>query len=1037
MKHRSKPWILGSVVVGCALLLTQLVRAQGAAAALSGSVKDETGAVLPGAGVVIRNTDTSLKRELLTDASGRFTAPNLPPGPYEVTVTMAGFAKLVRSGIRLTVGAETVLSLGLSIRQLEDKVEVAGEQAAVDTTTGSTGTLISEEQIKGLPLNGRSFIELATLTPGVQFTEVGGRTTSTGFGAKLSVNGSRYTANLFTLDGTTLNDQFSQAGSASGNLLGVEAIREFRVLTNSFSAEYGRHTGGVINAATKSGTNAIHGSAFEFHRNDALDSPNYFDDPDDVPDFRRNQFGFSLGGPIQHDKTFFFVTYEGLRENLGQTLIFNVPSQSLRASPAVDPAVRPFLQSYPAANGRALDANRGEYVTVGTRTTDEHYAMLRLDRQFGPGSRVFARYTFNQGEVENPSRLNTGEITKTRLQYLTVEHNAVRGAAFVNRLQFGMTRSRLDGYDYVLGGAPSLPRQSFTDVSRGIGTIAVTGLAAWGGNTTNPKYHRFASFALSDTANWIRGRHNLKLGASLELLKYDLTSDFTSMGNFTFNSLDNFTANRPNTFEAVMPGSDTSRRLRQKAFGFFVQDDFRVSAKLTLNLGLRYEPTTGVSETEGRLAQLIDFASPTARLTDTTVLETLFENPSLRTFAPRAGFAWDPGGSGKTALRGGAGVFYDIVTVGTPFVQNTAVRVPPFINRGGLQSPTVIDFPNAYATQRAALAGQVALEGIQYDLDQPVMYKWNLNVQRDVGGKVSLELGYTGSHGDHLVRQIFTNGRVAAADSSGRLFVPAGTPLRQPNFQRMRWRVSDGTSDYHGLTFSATRRSTKLSLQGSYTWSKSIDTGASALGGNDFDSEGGGSRYLFTKDRGLSPFDTRHSFVGNVNYSLPFGKGSGALAGLVRGWSIGALVRARSGYPFSVFTGIDRGLQQFAPRFPDLCPGASNNPIRGGADQYFDPAAFCLQPSGYIGNLGRNTLIGPKLFTLDVVLERSVRLGGERALQLRLEGFNVTNRVNLALPTGAATNLFAANGSYLAGAGRITSTSTSARQLQLGARLVW
>lgn len=1036
MQRATRSSIFSSAALCCALLLPVAALGQSANAALSGSVKDDTGAVLPGASVVVRNAETSLRREVTTDARGRFAAPNLPPGPYEVTVTLSGFAKLVRSGVRLTVGSETVLSLGLSVRQLEDKIEVAAEQPAVELTTASTGTLISEDQIKGLPLNGRSFIELATLTPGVQLTQTGGRTTSTGFGAKLSVNGSRYTANLFTLDGTSLNDEYSQAGGASGNVLGVEAIREFRVLTNSFSAEYGRHTGGVINAATKSGTNAIHGSAFEFHRNDALDSRNFFDNPANVPNFTRNQFGFSLGGPIQRDKTFFFVTYEGLREDLGQTRIFNVPSDALRSSTAVNPAIRPFLLSYPTANGRSLDANRGEYVQVGTRTTKEHYAMARVDRQFGPGSRVFARYTFDDGRVDNPSRVNTGETTKTRSQYLTVEHNAVRGAGFVNRLQFGMTHVALDGYDYVLDGI-TLPRQTFTDVSRGIATIAVTGLATWGGSTTNPKIHRFGVFQLSDTANWIKGKHNLKAGAAVDFIRYDLTSDFTSMGNFTFTSVTDYIASRPSTFEAVMPGSDTSRKLRQKAFGFFVQDDLRLSSKLTLNLGVRYEPTTGVTETQGRLSQLIDFASPTATLNDATVLDELFQNPSKGTFAPRFGFAWDPKGNGKMAIRGGAGVFYDLITLGTPFVQNTSVRVPPFTNRGGLQAPTAIDFPNAYTTQRAALAGQVALEGIQYDLDQPVMYKWNVNVQREIAGRVSVEVGYSGSHGQNLVRQIFTNGRVAIPDASGRLFVPAGTPLRQPNFQRMRWRVSDASSDYHGLTVGVMRRSTSLNVQASYTFSKSIDDGASALGGNDFDSEGGGSRYLFSKDRGLSPFDTRHSFVGNVTYSLPFGKGSGLFSAALRNWTMSALVRARSGYPFSVFTGIDRSLQQFAPRYPDLCPGASNNPIRGGADRYFDPTAFCLQPSGYIGNLGRNTLSGPNLFTLDMVLERSIRLGGERALQLRVEGFNLTNRVNLSLPTGAATNLFAANGSYLAGAGRITSTSTSARQIQLGARFVW
>jgi hypothetical protein len=1034
MHERSQKCLLVAVAACLALSFPLPLAAQGANAALSGSVRDETGAVLPGAAVAIRNVDTSLRREVVTDARGYFTAANLPPGIYEVTVTLSGFAKLQRSGIRLTVGQETVVNLVQSVRAMAEQVEVAGESPMVDTTTGSTGTLISEEQITGLPLNGRSFIELATLTPGVQLTQVGGRTTSTGFGVKLSVNGARYTQNLFTLDGTMLNDQFNQAGSASGNVLGVEAIREFRVLTNSFSAEYGRHTGGVINAATKSGTNAFHGSAFEFHRNDALDSRNFFDLPGNDPDFTRNQFGFSLGGPVQRDKTFFFVTYEGLREKLGQTLIFNVPSESLRQSASVDPAVRPYLESFPLPNGRALGTTRGEFSRITDRTTDEHYAMARLDRQFSPGSRVFARYTFDDGEVINPSRVNTGETTKTRVHFLTVEHNAVRGSNFVNRAQFGLSRSKLDGFDYVLEGV-TLPRQTFTDITRGIATISVTSLAPWGGSTTNPKLQTFTNFQLSDTVNWLLGRHNLKAGASVELQRYDFTSDFTSMGNFTFNSLDDFVANRPATFEAIMPGSDASRKLREKAFGFFVQDDYRVGSKLTLNLGLRYEPTSSVTETEGRLAQLIDFASPTASLKDATVVDALFKNPSKSTFAPRFGFAWDPQGKGRMAIRGGAGVFYDLIMLNTPFVQNTAVRVPPFINRGGLQSPTRIDFPNAYTTERDLLAGQVALEGIQYDLDQPVMYKWNLNVQREVGARIAVEVGYTGTHGQNLVRQIFTNGRVAVTDANGRLFVPAGTPLRQPNFQRMRYRVSDGTSDYHGLTVSASRRSTSLSLQASYTFSKSIDTGASALGSNDFDNEGGGSRYLFMKDRGLSPFDVRHSFVGTVNYDLPFGKGSGALARLVRGWNVGTLVRARSGYPFSVFTGIDRGSQQFAPRYPDLAPGASNNPILGGADKYFDPTAFILQPAGYIGNLGRNTLIGPGLFTIDAVLERSIRLGGDRALQLRIEAFNVTNRVNLALPS--STNLFAANGSYLEDAGRITATSTSARQVQLGVKFVW
>jgi hypothetical protein len=1027
------------VLLVALLLVPAGAFAQGTGAALIGAVTDETGAILPGATVLIRNTDTALTRELVTDADGRFSAPNLPPGPYEVTVSLPGFATLVRSGIRLTVGREAVLNMSMKISQLEDRIEVVGEAPTVDTTSGSTGTLIDEDQITGLPLNGRSFIELANLTPGVQLTQTGGQGTSTGYGAKLSVNGSRHTANLFTLDGTSLNDQFSQAGSASGNVLGVEAVREFRVLTNSFSAEFGKHTGAVINAATKSGTNALHGSVFEFHRNDALDASNFFDDPDNIPDFTRNQFGFSLGGPIQRDKLFFFVTYEGLQEELGQTVTRNVPSEAVRNGP-MDAAIRPYLLSFPLPNGAALDAQRGEYVTVGVRDTSEHYAMIRVDRQFGPGSQVFARYTYNKGTVNDSAvRLNTGESSNTWLQYFTGEHTWVHGARFVNRAQFGLTSSRLDGFDYVLDGF-ELPRISFTDFDGGIAAIAVTGLAGWGGSTTNPKYHRFKNYAFSNTATLLMGRHSLKMGASVDFVQYNLRSDFTSFGNYTFNSVNDFLNNRPNTFEAVMPGSDTSRRLRQKVFGFFVQDDLRVNDRFTLNVGLRYEPTTGITETEGRLAQLIDFASPTATLNDTTVLEELFLNPSKKTFAPRLGFAWDPRGNGRSAIRGGVGAFYDLITAGTPFVQNTAVRVPPFINRGGLvgSSTFVINFPDAYTVQRERLAGQAALEGIQYDLDQPVMYKWNLNLQHEFPARLAVELGYSGSRGVNLVRQIFTNGRAAIEDENGRLFVPNPTtaPLTQPNFQRMRWRTSDSSSNYHGFTISVSRRATDLQTQVSYTWSKSIDEGASSLGGNDYTSEGGGSRYLFMKDRGLSPFHTEHSFVGNVNYALPFGQdGTGIGAALARDWQVGTLVRIRSGYPFSVNAGFDRSRQQFAPRFPDLVPGADKNPVRpGNYEQYYDPTAFALQPNGYIGNLGRNTLIGPGLATVDLQVSRDVMIGDGRSIQLRFEAFNLFNRVNFALP---ATALFNTNGTYRADAGRITETSTPARQMQLGIKYVF
>jgi hypothetical protein len=706
------------------------------------------------------------------------------------------------------------------------------------------------------------------------------------------------------------------------------------------------------------------------------------------------------------------------------------------AAPAV---VRPYLDSYPMPNGRTLDAQRGEYVRQDTRRTDEHYAVARVDHQLSPNNRAFARYTFNDGEVTDPSRVNTGAITKTRLQFLTAEVQTVRGAGLVNRVQVGYTGSRLDGYDYVLDGV-TMPRLTFTDVDRGIGSLTIGGLSAWGGSSTNPKYHRFTNLQVSDTVSWVKGAHNLQAGGHMEYQMYDLTSDFTTMGVFAFPSINDFLlVDRARTFNASQPGSDTSRRLRQPVFGFFVQDDWQLRSDFTFNLGLRYEPTGNITDADGKLAQLIDFGNPAAALGDVAVVDRIAENPSLRTFAPRLGFAWNVGGKGTTSVRGGAGVFYDLLTANTNFVQNTAVNNPPLVTRSRLTgTPALrIDFPDAFVTQAALLAGggSTDLEGIQYDADQPTVLKWNLNVQRQLRDRTSVEVGYTGSRGYNLFRQIFTNGR-EAVEIDGRLVVPAGQALRQPNFGRMRLRTSDGDSWYHGLTVGATQRMTDLQMQVSYTFGKSEDTGAAALGSGDYGTEGGGSRYLFSKDKGLSPFDVRHSFVTSVNWAVPFGRnGGGAVAALIRNWSVGTLVRLKSGDPFSVNTGgLERGRQPNAPDFPDLCPGADANPVLGGPTQYFDPKAFCLQPAGVIGNAPRNSILGPGSATVDLMLSRGIELGGTRTLQLRFEMFNVLNRANFALPTAA---IFNTDGSYRADAGRITSTVGTPRQMQLGVKIVW
>ena len=328
-----------------------------------------------------------------------------------------------------------------------------------------------------------------------------------------------------------------------------------------------------------------------------------------------------------------------------------------------------------------------------------------------------------------------------------------------------------------------------------------------------------------------------------------------------------------NQFNAVVPGSDASRNLRQMAFGFYVQDDIQARKNLTLNLGCATSRPTRSPTREDRLAQLIDFTSPTATLNDTTTLTKLFKNPSLKTVAPRVGFAWDVAGDGKTAIRGGVGMFYDLVADQhavrpehrRPRAAVLQSRRPGRVEHLRRQLPRCVHD----AGRAARRAGAARRHPVRFD--QPLMTKWNVNVQREISAKTVVEVGYSGSHGENLVRQIFTNGRVAQDTADGRLFVAPGTPLAQPNFGRMRYRVSDGTSDYNGLTVGLTRRlSSGLQAQVSYTFSKSQDDGAAALGGNDFTNEVSRVAVPATKDRGLSPFDVRHSLVANVNYLLPF-----------------------------------------------------------------------------------------------------------------------------------------------------------------------
>ena len=479
-------------MVLCSLVLSgAMARGQVTTGTISGAVRDQSGAVLPGAGVTIRNVETGITRRIAADEQGRYRVPQLPLGNYEVEAEASGFSTEVRQGITLTIGREAVVDFSLNVGQVAERVVVEGEAPLVQTTTSEMGALVDNKKIRDLPLNGRSFEQLALLQPGVVVYAVASRELQFGSGVKFSVSGSRAYSNLFLLDGTDINDQADfTPGSAAGVVLGVETLREFSVLTNTYSAEYGRKAGGIINAVTKSGGNEIHGNAFYFHRNDNFDARNFFNTVSFAkPEFKRNQFGGTAGGPIRKDHTFFFGGYEGLRERLGLSNLTVVPTAPVHQglvqnrttgqfeNVGVDPRVRPYVDLFPLPNGRDFGDGTADFFSSPSKPTREDNFSVRLDHQISENDSLFGRYTFDDAEVFIPEKIPTfGTGLVSRYQYVTVEEKHIFSPSVLNVLRLGYNRSFSDtGALQTIGPTPNL---AFVPGQELIGNICIDPIRA-------------------------------------------------------------------------------------------------------------------------------------------------------------------------------------------------------------------------------------------------------------------------------------------------------------------------------------------------------------------------------------------------------------------------------------------------------------------------------------------------------------------------------------------------------------------------------
>ena len=1018
-------WIRRTLALVVLLTPAAHLAAQGTTGSISGFVTYDTGGALPGATVTVRHVDTDQKRVIVSEGDGRYRALQLAPGQYDVTVELSGFRSARAPELALTVGQDAVVNLVLKVGGVAEQVLVTGESPLVNMRQSSVAALVDEKQIRELPLNGRDFSQLTLLQPGVTSSPSTARQVDRGMGTQVSIAGARPNQISYQLDGTDVNFQGNGSpGSAAGGLLGVETVREFQVLVNNYSAEYGRSTGGIVTAVTRSGTNTLRGTVFEFNRDSQFDSRTVFDDPSaDIPPLSRNQFGGYLGGPIVKDRTFFFGSFEGLRQDRGLTTLARVPSRATRARTDITAATRPYLLLFPLPNGAESADGSGIYTSQVVEPTKENYVVGKVDQSLGGGHSFSVRYSFDKASVTQSQTLPLfGIETATTAQFLVGEHKWILRSNVLNTVKIAWNKAFESTTN--VDNIPVDPALFFIPGTQ-LGVISVSGLSPIGPDSNTPTFIDLKSLQIVESFIWSRGSHNVKTGLNFTRWFNDQDSSFVRGGSYVFNSINDFVLNRPNTFEGQAPGSTTERHWRQNLVGLYVQDDWSAKRTLTLNLGLRYEFVTTPVEQNGRMASMPDLQAAA-----TTAGGQIFENPTLKNVAPRIGFAWDMTGDGKNALHGGAGYFYE------PILGNVyrayGNRTPPFYN---LINPRNPSFPTPPTSGSSSL---LRLDLVDYHLRSPYRAQYNVTYQRELAPQTVATVGFVGSRGYRQIRNVEYNQAVPQVQADGRLFFPVGSTRRNPSFNSMRLRTTDGLSWYKGFIAGASRRfSGGLALQASYTLGKSEDLGSQAIGSGDFDNSFQ-PRYAFDPldNRGLSDFDIRHNFVFNYTWELPFGKAlTGAAKGFASGWQLSGIVTLRSGIPFTPVLGFDRA--RALPRSggagqrPNLVSGCSLNPVLGGPTQYFDANCFSLPDAGNFGDVPRNTMIGPRFASWDMAVFKNVAIGGTRRVQLRLEGFNITNRANFGLPASTVFN----SAGRVANAGEITTIVGTARQFQFGVKV--
>ena len=1033
------------------------LHAQVVGGTISGTVTDASGAVIPNAVVVVHNQDTGTQRTLTTNASGFYSAPSIPVGTYLVTTSVTGFVPYSHDRIGLAVGESLVLPIVLTVGT-SGTVEVFDDSlSTVNLSTEQTSGVVGQREVKDLPLNGRSYDQLITLNPGtVNYTSQrsgGVGTSNSSVGSMFAVSGRRPQDNLFLLNGVEYTGASLinvTPGGTSGQLLGVDAVREFNVVSDSYSAAYGKRDGAQISIVTVSGTNTIHGSAYEFARNSFFDARNYFDQAR-IPEFQRNDYGASLGGPIRHDKVFLFANYEAYRQNLGLSDVTLVPDTASRAAAVA--SVKPLLNLWPLQNGPEVGGGIALAYSSPKQHIREDFGTTRFDTNLTANDLLFAVYTVDDSTGNTPTANPFSLISESlREQVLSVQEQHVFSPRLVNTARVGYSRASF----YFLGGVPEgIQLQTSTFVpGKPTGAIVIAGstasngasqVTAAGANVGSNNAITRNLFTFDDHVFYSLGKHQIEIGAWIQRLQSNDNLSQNQYGQASFASLATFLAGNIKTF-TVAP-QVTALGWRSLFADFYLEDTFHLTPRLEIRAGIRTESSNGWNEAKGR-AGVYTLTNGVINTTPTVQPNAIVDNKAKFLPEPRLGVAWDVLGHGTTSLRASVGLHHSLLDA----IDYRLDQAAPFNTTYAYSGTTVANPTGGTAS--------VSPSTVATDIATPTLLAYSLKLEQQVARATTLTIGYTGSRSYNQILSGDLNEPAFVVQPNGTIYYPNTVKANPALANSTSW-YSTGTGNYNALVVDLRHDLTHgLRLRANYTYSKNLDNGSA------WNTSVSANTPAFTSvpslpdlDYGPAATDVRNAAAFNASYDLPFGDGKayfarvGGVGGrLISGWSLSTIATVQSGFPFSPQLGYNPtgSGDSRNPVRPNLNPNFPGNLYAGGSTaarvaQYFNPAAFSAPAYGTVGNVSRDSLVGPGYSDWDLSLLKATKLTERTRVQFRAEFFNILNRTNLQVPNevvfssgpsqGTVANQTAVAVSSPT-AGVITSAAMS-RQIQLGVKVLF